>query len=140
MCLGEGTDERVEDEPTPVASAIQYQGTSCRCCNVYANYLQDHTHRSHEVRTVDDSPAVKERYGIPPEFRSCHTVKLDTYAVGGHMPVEVIENLLKDAPHVDRIALPGIPGGSPGMGGQKIEQLIVYEIPSPGDLKVNNEM
>lgn len=139
-CLGEGTGEWVVDEPLSVASATQYQGPSCGCCDVYADYLQDHINGNLAVTVVDDLSAVKEQYGIPRELRSCHTVKLDTYVVEGHMPVEVIENLLDNEPDIDGIALPGMPAGSPGMGGQKNEQWTIYEIRSSGDVGVYNEI
>jgi hypothetical protein len=41
------------------------------------------------------------------------------HVVEGHVPVEAIEKLLRDRPAVDGIALPGMPPGSPGMGGAR---------------------
>lgn len=39
------------------------------------------------------------------------------YFVEGHVPVEAIDRLLAERPAIDGIALPGMPAGSPGMGG-----------------------
>ena len=118
-CLGDGTDEWEVAEPVSVAKATQYQGPSCDCCDVYADYLETNISGELEVAVVDDLATVKEQYGIPSGFRSCHTVTVENYFVEGHMPVEVIANLLEGEPDIDGISLPGMPAGSPGMGGQK---------------------
>ena len=135
-CLGEGIDEWVVNETLSVTSATQYQGPNCNCCDVYADYLQDHINVNLEVTVSDDLPAIKEKYGIPADVRSCHTVELDAYVVEGHMPVEVIATLLEDDPDIDGIALPGMPAGSPGMGGQKNEAWTVHEIRTSGEIVV----
>ena len=41
------------------------------------------------------------------------------YAVEGHVPVQAIERLLAERPDVAGLTLPGIPGDSPGMGGDE---------------------
>lgn len=139
-CVGGGNDDWMMNETIPVASATQFQGPDCDCCDVYADYLQYHMDAELAVTVVDDLQAVKVEYGIPLEFWSCHTVIIDTYVVEGHMPVEVISNLLKDEPKIDGIALPGMPTGSPGMGGQKNEEWTVYEIRPSGDTEVFQEI
>lgn len=133
-CLGDGTDDWERDEPLPVTSATQYQGPGCDCCDVYARYLQDHLDRELEVMVTDDLTSIKEEYGIPADLVSCHTVALDGYVVEGHMPVAVIATLLRDEPDIEGIALPGMPAGSPGMGGQKRETWTVYELRSDGEV------
>ena len=69
--------------------------------------------------TLDDIAAVKRRHGVPDELRSCHTLVIEDYVVEGHVPAAVIATLLEDEPAIDGIALPGMPAGSPGMGGSK---------------------
>ena len=39
------------------------------------------------------------------------------YVVEGHVPLTALDELLERAPAIDGIALPGMPAGSPGMGG-----------------------
>ena len=41
------------------------------------------------------------------------------YAVEGHVPVQAIERLLAERPDVAGLTLPGMPGDSPGMGGDE---------------------
>ena len=43
------------------------------------------------------------------------------------MPVEVIATLLDEEPDIEGITLPGMPTGSPGMGGEKDTTWRVYE-------------
>jgi hypothetical protein len=42
---------------------------------------------------------------------------VDGYLVEGHVPLAAIDRLLARGPAIDGIALPGMPAGSPGMGG-----------------------
>ena len=127
-CLGDGTDEWGDDETLTLSSATQYQRPNCACCDVYADYLQDHLDEELEVTVTDDLTSVKEEYDLPTDLRSCHTVELDDYVVEGHMPVAVIATVLDEEPDIDGIALPGMPTGSPGMGGEKDETWRVYGI------------
>src|SRR5256885_13006407 len=48
---------------------------------------------------------------VPP----CHTALVQAYVVEGHVPVDVIERLLKEGPEIAGVAVPGMPPGSPGM-------------------------
>ena len=48
--------------------------------------------------------------------------------VSGHVPVTAIRKLLKERPAIAGITLPGMPLGSPGMGGAKQEPFKIYEI------------
>lgn len=61
-------------------------------------------------------------------MQSCHTTLVSEYFVEGHVPVEAIWKLLEEQPPIDGIALPGMPSGSPGMGGDKEKPLVIYSI------------
>src|SRR3546814_15827352 len=50
-------------------------------------------------------------------LQGCHTILIGGYTVEGHVPVAAVERLLVQKPAVRGIALPGMPTGSPGMGG-----------------------
>jgi len=139
-CIGDGTDEWEEDDVLPVTTATQYQGPGCDCCDVYADYLQDYLDGELEVIVRDDLPSIKEEHGIVSDLRSCHTVEIDEYVVEGHMPVSVISSLLMEEPDIDGIALPGMPAGSPGMGGDKDGPWKVYEIEPTNDPEVYAEI
>lgn len=59
---------------------------------------------------------------------ACHTTLIDGYVVEGHVPVPLIERLLRERPEIPGIALPGMPQGSPGMSGIKAEPFTIYTI------------
>jgi len=44
---------------------------------------------------------------------------VDGYAIEGHVPAAAIQRLLTDRPDAVGLALPGMPGDSPGMGGDE---------------------
>ena len=46
----------------------------------------------------------------------------------GHVPVTIIERLLKERPALRGVSLPGMPQGSPGMTGRKQEPFKIFEI------------
>ena len=134
-CLGDNTDEWAVDETLPATTAVQYQSPGCDCCDVYADYLQGYLDTTLETETRDDLAPIKDERGIDEELRSCHTVDLDGYVVEGHVPVEVIATLFEEEPEIDGIALPGMPAGSPGMGGSKpeSESWTIYKLDADGE-------
>jgi hypothetical protein len=50
------------------------------------------------------------------------------YAIEGHVPAASIKRLLSERPAIKGISLPGMPAGSPGMGGKKTEPFEIYAI------------
>jgi hypothetical protein len=100
-----------------------WKSPTCGCCTGWASYLQQHGYSVKQI-DVDDLDAVKAEHGVPPSMQSCHTARIDGYVVEGHVPVEAIDKLLKERPKVRGIASPGMPMGSPGMGGPKEDNII----------------
>ncbi len=139
-CLSDGTDEWEIDETIPVASATQYQGPSCDCCDVYAEYLDDSLQTDLEIVVTERIGDVKDDHGIDRQLQSCHTVELDGYVVEGHIPAEVIGTLVRDGPDITGIALPRMPAGSPGMGGTKSETWTVYQFGPDDEHSVYREL
>jgi len=80
-----------------------------------------------DAHDVVDLAATKRKHGVPEGLSSCHTALVDGYIVEGHVPADVIEQLLRERPKIAGLAVPGMPVGSPGMEvpGQKPER---YEI------------
>jgi hypothetical protein len=72
-----------------------------------------------QVRTVDqdDLTEVKQASGVPMPLRTCHTALVGGYVVEGHVPPELVKQLLSEKPQVTGIVVPGMPAGSPGMEG-----------------------
>ena len=64
---------------------------------------------------VDSPTAVKRKHGVPPALDACHTALVEGYVVEGHVPADLIDQLLRERPSVVGLAVPGMPAGSPGM-------------------------
>lgn len=139
-CLSDGTDEWETDKTISATAATMYKGPSCDCCDVYAEYFDDSFTTDLETVVSEDLAALKDNHGINTDLRSCHTVELDDYLVEGHVPAETVATLLEDEPDISGIALPGMPAGSPGMGGKKDETWTVYEIRAGDEPAVYTEL
>jgi len=92
------------------------------------------------VETIDTSNAalteLKENLGITPELASCHTAEVQGYIIEGHVPADVIEELLLEKPDIVGLAVPGMPPGSPGMGGQSENPLEILAFDQKGNVWV----
>jgi hypothetical protein len=102
----------------PAASAAQpitvWRTATCGCCGKWVDHLKaaGFAPTVHIVENTADSPGGKN---LPASLRSCHSATLEGYNVEGHVPADVIKQLLRDRPKVAGIAVPGMPAGSPGM-------------------------
>lgn len=131
-CLTEHSDQWSIDRTLSVTEATLYQPPTCACCREYAAYLDEHLDVGVNTVVANELATIKERHGITSRLSSCHTVELDDYVVEGHIPVEIVA-LLLEAPHdTSVITLPGMPEGSPGMGGAKTETLTVFSVDQDG--------
>ena len=119
-CLGTTPAEQWDSDVTlAVSDAHQFSAPGCSCCEKYASYFQEHLDTRLAASVPDDITVAKDQNGIPEELQSFHTLVLDDYVVEGHVPVEVIAKLIDENGAIDGVALPGMPAGSPGMGGVK---------------------
>jgi hypothetical protein len=104
-----------------------YKNPQCGCCSEYAEYLRKNGFRV-AVKSTDNLDAMNREIGIPENLQSCHLAFVDGYFVGGHVPVGIINRVLQERPAIKGVSLPGMPMGSPGMGGAKTEPFVVYGI------------
>lgn len=125
-CLSD--DDRWELEAAiPVNAATLYREPDCNCCIAYAEYLEDTIEGSVHIVVTDELSSMKSDHDIDPQLWSCHTVEFDEYVVEGHVPASVLERLVDEQPPIHGVALPGMPAGSPGMGGEKAGTWTIYE-------------
>ncbi len=117
-----------EAEPIPV---ILYKNPECSCCESYAQYLGGNGFKV-EVKATNDLAEISRKAGVPENLEGCHTSFIGDYVVDGHVPVPTIRKLLGEKPAIAGITLPGMPPGSPGMGGEKTTSLIVYAVSRDG--------
>ncbi len=108
-----------------------YKSQSCGCCDQYIGYLRG---RGFQVSVVDtnDMDTIKTKHGVPASMQSCHTSAIGDYFVEGHVPIEAINKLIEEKPDIKGIAMPGMPTGSPGMGGVKNSPFTIYSISDNG--------
>lgn len=93
-----------------------YKSATCGCCNLWIDHLRANGFTVTAVN-VTDVGAVMTKHGVPAELGSCHTATVDGYVVEGHVPADVIHQMLEERPAIAGIAVPGMPIGSPGMEG-----------------------
>ncbi len=120
-------ESTAEREVQSSAVVTLYSSPTCGCCHEYEKYLEENGFEVESI-SMEDLTEIKDNLSIPADMQSCHTVMIEGYFVEGHVPVEAIRKLLEEQPSIDGIALPGMPAGSPGMGGEKAEPFVIYSI------------
>jgi hypothetical protein len=99
----------------------------CECCEGHAAYLRQNGYTV-SVEISPDLDAFRQSLGIPRPLFGCHTILGGDYVIEGHVPAAAVAKLFAERPAIKGISVPGMPPGSPGMTGQKIGPLVVYEI------------
>ena len=132
-CLGGSANP---DEDAIFTAATTYLDPNCNCCVVHADYL-DETDAEIDVVELsnEELDRLNEELGIPPDYRSCHVTEVEgDYAIVGHVPIGVINDVVKEEPSAEVISLPGMPSGSPGMPGSKEHEWVFYTIDEDGEI------
>ena len=98
--------------------ATLYKNPQCDCCESYASYLGNH---GFDVNVIpsNDLELINHQHDVPAALDGCHTTLTSGYVIIGHIPIEVVQRLLQEKPAITGISLPGMPTGTPGMGGPK---------------------
>jgi hypothetical protein len=89
---------------------------TCGCCGKWVEHLEAAGFKVTKNVTAD-LESVPERKKVPAQLQTCHTAVVGPYLVEGHVPVDLIQKMLKEQPKIAGIAVPGMPLGSPGMEG-----------------------
>lgn len=99
----------------PAATLVEvWLSPTCGCCGDWVKHLQKSGFAT-RVQLVDDTARARAAAGIPERLGSCHTAKVDGYAIEGHVPADDIRRLLRERPRARGLAAPGMPAASPGM-------------------------
>ncbi len=101
-------------------AAVLYKVVGCGCCDGHADHLRANGYKVRVVELADLEP-IKRKHSVPEAQAGCHTIEVGGYVVEGHVPAKIIDKLLAEKPPIKGISLPGMPEGSPGMGGAKTE-------------------
>lgn len=95
-----------------------YKSESCGCCTGWVDHLKANGFDV-KVTNVESPSDYRQKFGIPQELGSCHSAKVQGYAIEGHVPAADIKRLLKEKPKAVGLAVPAMPMGSPGMEGPR---------------------
>lgn len=115
----------------PARDVVLFKSPSCGCCAAYGDYLAANGFDV-TVESTDDVFEMSRLAGIPDDFQGCHLAKVDGYFASGHVPVGVVQKMLAEQPDIHGITLPGMPAGSPGMMGEKLEPFHIFAIDAGG--------
>ena len=99
--------------PAPAVLTV-YKSRTCGCCAKWVDHVKAAGFQV-VVHDDEDMDTVKDNLGVPRGVRSCHTAQVEKYLIEGHVPAGDIQRLLKEKPKVAGLAVPGMPGSSPGM-------------------------
>jgi len=93
-----------------------YKSPTCGCCSKWVDHVKA---SGIQVKTIDldDLAEIKAASGVPSALQTCHTAVIQGYVVEGHVPADVVQQLLREKPAIAGVAVPGMPLGSPGMEG-----------------------
>ena len=91
-----------------------YKSPTCECCERWGARMQEHGFSIKVENRVDVTP-VKREHGVPDALFSCHTGLIDGYVFEGHVPPDLVQQVLRDRPAIAGLAVPGMPEGAPGM-------------------------
>lgn len=98
----------------PLPQVDVYKNPSCGCCQAWIDHLRANgfTVIAHDTADVGST---RRALGMPERYGSCHTAKLGSYVIEGHVPASDIKRLLRDKPLARGLAVPGMPQSAPGM-------------------------
>jgi hypothetical protein len=98
----------------PATPITVYKSRSCGCCAKWVDHLKAEGFGP-SVHDEEEMDRIKDELGVPQAVRSCHTAVAGKYLIEGHVPGRDIRKLLRRQPAVAGLAVPGMPGGTPGM-------------------------
>jgi hypothetical protein len=118
------------------ANAV-FKAPTCNCCDGWIEHLKANGFEA-TMQEINDSELreLKKKQGIPPALQTCHTGIVNNYVIEGHVPAAQIHRVLKERPKALGLAVPGMPQGSPGMEGARIEEYSVFLFDSAGQASV----
>jgi hypothetical protein len=114
LALGVSIGHGQTTSSSAVKSATVYKQVGCGCCSIWAEHLRKAGFKVSSME-VNDLARIKNTYGVPQAAHTCHTALIDGYVFEGHVPIDLVQKVLKERPRIAGLAVPGMPIGSPGM-------------------------
>jgi hypothetical protein len=114
---------------------LLFKQQTCACCERWADHMRE---RGFDVTSrVAHMGPLKSGLRIPKDLWGCHTALIGPYLIEGHVPGDVVEQLLNERPRAVGIAVPKMPFGSPGMDhGERHESYAVLLIGEDGSTSI----
>jgi len=97
----------------PIAMTV-YKSPTCGCGKERIKHVERNGFTCKVIEMNDVMP-IKRQLGVPRTMESCHTAVVGKYVVEGHVPADLIKELLTKNPATLGLAVPGMVVGSPGM-------------------------
>lgn len=92
-----------------------YKNPTCACCGDWVEHMRENGFPV-DVKEADfDLMQIKAKHGVSPNLASCHTALVGDYVLEGHVPADVVQQLVTERPKIRGLAVPGMPAGVPGM-------------------------
>ena len=117
------------------STLVVYKSPSCGCCANWVEHMREHGFKV-AVHDMEDVSPVKAKHGVTDQLASCHTATIGGYVVEGHVPAADVQRLLRERPAIAGIATPGMPMGSPGMEGDRVDRYDVMAFDRTGSTRV----
>jgi hypothetical protein len=112
-----------------------FKDPTCGCCGNWVAHLRKNGFDV-SVQEVPNTAVYRRKYGVPPALGSCHTAVVSGYSIEGHVPASDIQRLLREKPKAKGLAVPGMPVGSPGMEGPRVDPYAVILFQADGTTSV----
>ena len=91
-----------------------WRDPNCGCCSGWVAHMREAGFTVRETVLPALGP-VRRMLGTPADLLSCHAARVQGIVLEGHVPVDLVERLLRERPRIVGLAVPGMPVGSPGM-------------------------
>ena len=119
-----------------------YKSRTCRCCQKWVRHIEEHGFET-DVTNVALMSRVKDKHGIEPQYRSCHTaLSQDGFVFEGHIPAKYIQQFLENPPEgALGLSVPAMPIGSPGMEvDERFQRYLVLQLNVDGSVTTYAEV
>jgi hypothetical protein len=100
-----------EHHGTPTITV--YKSPTCSCCKAWVDQIRAAGFPV-VVRDTNDLASVNRTLGIPGKLLACHTAVVGGYLIEGHVPADLVRQVLADKPPLRGLAVPGMPARAMG--------------------------
>lgn len=133
--VGAGARRSAFGASTAPAGILVYASPDCQCCRAWIKHLEANGFVP-AAQFVNDVAPIKRKRGVPEKLWSCHTAIVGDYTVEGHVPADLIHQMLDKRLQLAGLAAPGMPNGAPGMEGPVKDRYEVISFTRAGKTEV----